>query len=116
MPNKNYKILFGEYGMYEYDAYSAYTGIVLQPGIEYLDNYVFEATLKFNNVFRGRSATTFSFTDIQTNLTYYMNLSSFETVLRKCNILEGQVTARFTFQKRGQNYSLVLTNEPVTIP
>jgi hypothetical protein len=71
-------------------------------GTYWLDNFVFEDTLEFDHCARGRSAATFHFKRSDgSKVQFFMQ----ETARLFPFFDKGKVTGRFTFVKRGANYS-----------
>lgn len=71
-------------------------------GTYWLDNFVFEDTLEFESCSRGRSAATFTFKR-QNGETVEFFMSEVTRLFHYFK--DGKVTGRFTFVKRGANYS-----------
>lgn len=71
-------------------------------GFYMADNFVFEDTLEFDHCERGRSAATFHFKRSDgSKVEFFMQ----ETARLFPYFKDGKVTGRFTFVKRGANYS-----------
>jgi hypothetical protein len=67
-----------------------------------VDNFVFEDTLTFETCSRGRSSATFVFNRSDgSSVEFFMN----ETARLFPHFVDGKVPGRFTFVKRGANYS-----------
>lgn len=78
-----------------------------------VDNFVFEATLKPDSFYRGRSAAGFNFIDADDGHTFTMRIAKTKEFLQA--ILDGRVTVtkngykgQFTFAKQGQNYTIMV--------
>lgn len=87
-----------------------YVGIGSDDNIEYVGNKVFEDTLTYVQTRRGRSSAVFIFEDSQ-GATYQMFMTDIDDLLKTKNISNGRVKAKWTFQKRGQNYGIRLAKE-----
>jgi hypothetical protein len=74
---------------------------------QYKDNYIFEATLTFKSIHRGRSAAHFIVED-EHGHKYVMFMTDLLTVLENCKIDRGKVHEHWTFIKRGKNYGIQL--------
>jgi hypothetical protein len=70
------------------------------------DNYEWEDELKYESYGRGRSAAYMIFVSTQTNKTYTMFLTDFDSIVSLLS--GGALKGTFTFQKRGQNYGVRL--------
>lgn len=77
---------------------------------EWVENRVFENTLTYIDFGRGRSAVTFYFTG-KDGERYPMFIKDFDELIRKHSLVNGSVTARWTFVKRGSNYGIKLAEE-----
>lgn len=80
---------------------------------EVMDNFVFEATVKFNSMYRGRSAAGFELIDVDDNILYVMRIKETLKLLQaiqegRLEAANGGFTGVFTFVKQGSNYSLSL--------
>lgn len=73
-----------------------------------VQNYRFEAVLKFDTQSRGRSSVKFYFVDGGTKTEYPMFLTDFCDIVRGCTLEKGVIAGTFFFVKRGQNYGIAL--------
>ena len=73
------------------------------PFIE-LNNYEFTDTLVYSGYSRGRSAAYFNFKSKTDERNYTVFLTDFEEMVFK--MANGEITGKFTFCKRGQNFGL----------
>ena len=73
-----------------------------QWGHYWVDNFVFEDTIEFDHCSRGRSAATFHFKRSDGSKIEFM---MHETTRLFPYFRDGKVTGKFTFIKRGTNYS-----------
>lgn len=80
---------------------------------EWRPNYVFEDTLTYAGYSRGNSSATLLFIDVK-GRRYSMFLSCFDEALRTRGMRGTMLEGPWTFQKRGQNYSLCLAPEGST--
>lgn len=72
------------------------------------DNYEFMATMKFEDIQRGRSAAYFHLTDAQ-GKKYTMFMTDLLDLLKRARRIEsGEVTGKWTFCKRGANFGVKL--------
>ena len=67
-----------------------------------LPNFEFEDTLTFDSYGKGRSSVTFYLTRKSTGKGVTMFISDFTEIVGK--MVNGEITGKFTFAKRGQNY------------
>ena len=68
------------------------------------DNFVFEDTLKFDGMARGRSAAYFYFTrSTGTKVVVFMT----DLCEMMPYLVNGEISGKFTFTKRGQNYGTI---------
>jgi len=75
--------------------------------IEWRDNYVFAEILELTTWSRGRSSATFTLSDDQGHKYDCFMHSAFEIFIDK-RFNAGLITARWTFEKCGQNYGIKL--------
>lgn len=77
---------------------------------ELKDNYEFFATLTLKHVGRGRSSVGFSMEDYD-GKSYNMFLKDFEEMVKNNTLDHGQISGKWTFVKRGQNYGIKCLGE-----
>lgn len=77
------------------------------PRVSWRTNYEFTTTMEIKDFLRGRSAAGWSLVD-ETGKTYYMFMSELLKVLQTKTIEKGVVEGKWTFVKRGQNFSVKL--------
>lgn len=77
--------------------------------LEWRDNHVFDATLRYAGYCRGRSAAYMLFVRVDTLASVVVFLGDFDPVVAR--MVKGEVSGRFTFCKRGQNYGCCLVDE-----
>lgn len=75
-----------------------------------IDNFEFQDTLKLVGYSRGRSSTNFTMARLS-GKTVSVFVSDFFSMASSENFSAGQITGRFTFTKRGQNYGCKLVGE-----
>jgi hypothetical protein len=76
--------------------------------VTWCENFEFAATLKYTSYSRGRSAAHLLWQD-ESGRGFNMFLSEFNSLMkRQKDIVDGCVTGRWTFVKRGKNYSIRL--------
>lgn len=70
-------------------------------GTNFVDNFIFEDTLEYEHFGRGRSSITFTFKrqNGKTVSVFASNLVEFIP-----HFVDGKISGRFTFVKKGQNY------------
>jgi hypothetical protein len=73
-------------------------------------NDPFEATLEYVTYFRGRSACDMVFRNVDTGGELTFNMPSFEDLIP--HMVNGRVTGKFAFKKRGANYTCYLVESP----
>lgn len=73
---------------------------------EMRDNYVFEDTLEFRDYSRGRSAAYFNFAKESDGREVTVFLKDFCEIVKY--MINGKITGKFTFTKRGENYGCKL--------
>ena len=78
-------------------------------GLEGRDTHVFEASLRYAGYCRGRSAAYMQFVRVDTRASVVVFLGDFDPIVER--MVNGEVTGRFTFCKRGQNYGCCLVEE-----
>lgn len=86
--------------------------------INFKDNYIFSAAMKYIKFGRGRSAATMYLQDVATGKMYPMFLSTFDELLKSpghfaINSGTGELifTGPWTFCKKGANYALILAKQ-----
>jgi hypothetical protein len=79
--------------------------------IVWRDPYEFEARLTYHSFGRGRSAAYFIWADEEGNQ-YPMFMSEVDRLLRLARFEGGSVSGRWSFVKRGSNYSIRLVEAP----
>jgi len=79
-----------------------------EKGVEWRDNKPFIATLKINNLERGRSAARFWFVDQDTGTHYPFFGQGLVDMLSKVSLRHGVVTGKWIAVKRGANYGIEL--------
>lgn len=89
-----------EDGSKEYLNYPSYYSDTKEP------NSIFNDSLVYDTYYRGRSSVEIILKSIINNNTYSMTISQFHNILKHNMIKDGVITGRFTFIKRGANYSL----------
>jgi len=77
---------------------------------EWRDNYEFEETLTYKTYYRGRSSATIAFTDSK-DRQYEMFMTDFDDLMTRKGLNGKEVTGRWTFVKRGQNYGIRLADD-----
>jgi hypothetical protein len=78
-------------------------------GIEWRPAPAFDASLRFDDYSRGRSAAYFNWMDDSTGLRYPMFLADLADLIRGANLLQGEtLTNRWRVVKRGQNYGIAV--------
>jgi len=68
------------------------------------DNYEFEDILKYSGFSRGNSSCTIQFRSINSGKEYTMFMKELNDCIDK--LVEGKLTGKFTFCKRGENYGI----------
>ena len=101
----DYQIPFNKAGDQLHYAYPGRTGDHYGVANAWIDNFEFEDTLEYVGYTRGRSSAYFEFKRTDGGKVC-MFLTDFEDVIRK--LVEGRITDKFTFTKRGQNYGVRL--------
>lgn len=79
---------------------------------EWRDNYEFSGSLSFKDFRRGRSAANAILEDKEGH-TYTMFLTDFKAAIPY--MVNGKITGRFTFCKRGANYGVKLAANPTIL-
>ena len=74
--------------------------------LHWKDNYEFEDTLKYSGFSRGTSSCTVQFTSINDGKEYTMFMKELDSCIDK--LVDGKLTGKFTFCKRGENYGIKL--------
>lgn len=82
--------------------------------IEWIDNYIFEDTLKVLGSERGRSSVTFILEDSKGKI-YSMFLKDMTDLIMNSKIDNGKICGRWSFKKRGSNYGIYLFNKKTKI-
>lgn len=82
--------------------------------IEWVENRVFPDTLTFTGYGRGRSSAVMYF-EGSDGAEYNMFLTDTETLLKTKDIINGKVTANWTYCKRGANYGIRLAKDEEVI-
>lgn len=77
--------------------------------IDWRPNTAFTDTLVYEGYRRGRSAAYFEFHRVSDKTKACMFLTDFDDVARL--MVQGRLTSRWTFVKRGQNYGIKLVTE-----
>jgi hypothetical protein len=77
--------------------------------IELVDNFIFNAMIKFDGNYRGRSAATFTFKDFDDINVYETGMGGMDTILNaiqdeKIPIINGYLHGDWTFKKQGSAY------------
>lgn len=112
-PNKNWKVPTtkskGNVVFHDY----ADSWFEDREGFKFVENFIFEATLKPDRTYRGRSAAGFIFIDADDGTNFTMRIAKTEEFLQA--ILSGKVKVtkegykgQFTFAKQGANYSIMV--------
>lgn len=78
--------------------------------VTFVENRIFEDTLIYTGYSRGRSSAVFNFKD-STGATYQMFMTDFDDVLQTKGLVDKQVTAFWTYCKRGQNFGIKLAKD-----
>lgn len=77
-------------------------------GLDWRQNFVFEDTLVYKGYAGGRSSMTMNFVSSTTGKKYPMFFCYFDALIRRDDIGPGpSFTGRWTFCKRGMNYSVM---------
>ena len=98
MKKATYKIPFDKDGnQLSYDAYNVFS---------FVDNFEFEDTLQYVSYGKGRSSVTFKFKRKSNGKTVNMFLTDIDKIMNKLS--HGEITGKFTFSKRGENYGCKL--------
>lgn len=79
--------------------------------VEWLPNEPFTATLRINNLERGRSAARFWFVDERYGVHYPFFGQGLTEMLGKVTMVDGVVTGKWIAVKRGANYGIELYEE-----
>jgi hypothetical protein len=79
------------------------------PAHEQRPNDPFEATLEYVTYFRGRSAFNVRFRNVDTGGEVSFAAASFEELIP--HMVNGRVTGKFAFKKRGANYTCYLITD-----
>lgn len=74
----------------------------------FVPNFEFGDTLVFKHFSRGRSSVKAHFESLYTGKKYEMFISDIEDVILNNHLMNGCISGRFTFVKKGQNYGVVL--------
>ena len=74
--------------------------------LHWKDNYEFEDTLKYSGYSRGNSSCTVQFKSVNDGKEYTMFMVELNDCIDK--LVDGKLTGKFTFCKRGQNYGIKL--------
>lgn len=72
--------------------------------LTWIDNHIFEATLRVGEVSRGRSSVKFSMWD--DDVEYEMFAKGFSEMVKTATIIKGMVTGKWCYVKRGANYGI----------
>ena len=78
-----------------------------EDNVEFVENRIFDETLTYAGYGRGRSSAVFYFTD-STGAAYQMFMTDMDDLLKKCDLIDGNVNGTWTYCKRGQNYGIKL--------
>ena len=78
-------------------------------GYHYVDNFEWSDTLEYECFGRGTSAAHLYFKSTITGKSYQMFLKDFEDIVKL--LVDGKVTGKWTFCKRGQNYGIKYCNK-----
>lgn len=84
---------------YLYDSEHTY----YDSGLNLVPNYEFDATLRYEDYYRGRSSVSFMLVD-EANNRYSVFLSDFTEMLP--HMVGGVIKGKFTFVKKGANYGI----------
>lgn len=76
------------------------------PPHEWRDNYIFSDTLQFVQFNNMKTSVQAEFKSLCDNRRYIMFLSELERCIRSDAISNARITGRFTFVKKGTNYSV----------
>ena len=79
------------------------------PNVEWVENKVFPDTLTYTGYGRGRSSAVFYFKGSQGE-EYQMFMTDMDDLLKYVGMLNKEVTAWWTYQKRGANYGIRLAD------
>ena len=102
---KNYQIPFDDQGNQQHYPSNIYRdGKIIGPVFK--DNEEFEDALIYDGYSRGRSAAYFNFERKSTGTNVTVFLTDFEDMIPI--MVNGGITGRFTYTKRGQNYGVKL--------
>lgn len=102
---KDYKIPFDIDGNQQHYPENRYRdGKIIEPNFR--DNEEFKDTLIYDGYSRGRSAAYFNFERKSTGTNVTVFLTDFEDMIPV--MINGEITGRFTYTKRGQNYGVKL--------
>lgn len=102
MSKSTWKLLMKDDGtVSEYDAGPYY---VKNYGYKYVDNFEWEDTLEYETYGRGTSAAHLYFKSTITGKSYQMFLKDFGNIAKR--LIDGKVSGKWTFCKRGQNYGV----------
>ncbi|AMB18701.1 hypothetical protein BH780_gp118 [Bacillus phage Eldridge] len=77
--------------------------------VEWVENRVFPDTLTYTGYGRGRSSAVFYF-EGSLGEKYQMFMTDMDDLLKYAGVLNKEVTAWWTYQKRGQNYGIRLAD------
>lgn len=100
------KVIFDIKGNQLSGAYNANYDYSENPYYKVRDNFVFGDTLIFKDYSRGRASVQFRFIRKSTNTEVIMFISDF-TEKAIPNMVNGEITGKFTFHQRGQNAGCV---------
>lgn len=98
--NEGLEVPHFESGMLGYDSHYG--------KVRYVKNHIMEMTLKFLHFSRGRSSVKAHFENIDNEQRYEMFITDIEDILLNHKFADGQITGKFVFTKRGQNYGIKL--------
>jgi len=82
-------------------------------GIIWIQNFVFEDTLKVVGLERGRSAARFVLESVTDNKRYPMFMSGILDILKRPRMVieEGKIKGYWSFHKKGSNYAVYYLGE-----
>lgn len=104
-PNERYESQLADYNAWKARVEAG--EIVEVPTYVWKENFEFEATLEVYGITRGRSAARFRLRNTEAPFERYeMFMTCVEDLLVNGEVSKGRITGRWTFCKRGSNYSL----------
>ena len=102
MSKPTWKLLMKDDGtVSEYDGGAYYAK---NHGYKYVDNFEWEDILEYETYGRGTSAAHLYFKSTITGKSYQMFLKDFGNISKR--LVDGKVSGKWTFCKRGQNYGI----------